>query len=240
MRYYEKVYASANSGLHRSDTEEFLAKEAREKLIHLGSGERLLDFGCGTAQLTVHYARAFREVIAVDGSSQMLHRARERAAHVGASNITFLHGDDRSLWARLAGQRFDVVTTAGVLQYLSAAEIGALTAHATAHLSDRGLIVHFDVPDPRLCWLLRLRLLGPQRWRLRQLPSALAATARHLGRRIAAIGRDRPTDDLGYLHHPAVLCAAAASSGLEPEFVASIYYEYRYHCLQRRAASPDD
>jgi cyclopropane-fatty-acyl-phospholipid synthase len=232
---HEKFFAAASSGLHRYSTEEFLEKEAREKLFHLGSANRILDFGCGTADLTVYYARSFTEVIAVDASEQMLARARERAARFGVENIRFLHADDHTLWPQLGGLQFDVITTAAVLQFLAPAEIAAFNRDAAAHVYPSGRIVHFDISDPRIYLLVRLGAFGQKPWTLAQLPRFVGATARFAGRKLVDALVGRPTDVMGYQHHPSVLQAAAEQCGLEAEFVSSMYYEYRYHVINRRA-----
>ncbi len=58
-------------------TPDGIAQEGREKLFHLGSGDRLLDVGCGTGKLTSHYYTAnFRECIGVERSPTMRAEAR--------------------------------------------------------------------------------------------------------------------------------------------------------------------
>ncbi len=61
----------------------------------IGDGERVLDIGCGTGQTTLLAARAATsgEVLGVDLSSQMLDRARRRAADEGIDNATFEQAD---------------------------------------------------------------------------------------------------------------------------------------------------
>jgi SAM-dependent methyltransferase len=61
----------------------------------VGSGDRVLDIGCGTGQTTREAARAAApgSVIGIDVSARMLERARQLSADQGLSNITYQQAD---------------------------------------------------------------------------------------------------------------------------------------------------
>ncbi|MEU9577022.1 class I SAM-dependent methyltransferase [Streptomyces chilikensis] len=61
----------------------------------IGSGERVLDIGCGAGTTTQLAARAAApgHALGLDLSAPMLERARTRAARDGIPNISFEHGD---------------------------------------------------------------------------------------------------------------------------------------------------
>lgn len=62
-------------------------------------GQRILDLGCGTGPTTVELARRVGpggSVLGVDISTEMLARARQRAAQEGATNVRFVHADVQS------------------------------------------------------------------------------------------------------------------------------------------------
>jgi len=61
----------------------------------VGSTARVLDVGCGTGGPTRDIARvaANGEVTGIDLSTRMLELARERSAHDGLGNVTFVRGD---------------------------------------------------------------------------------------------------------------------------------------------------
>src|SRR5688572_15192321 len=159
----KKFYSDKASGLHRQNTEEFFAKEAREKLFHLGSAGSVLDFGCGTADLLVYYAKAFPSVVGVDFSENMIARARTRVASFGANNVELLCADDRAVWPLLAGKRFDLITTAGVIQHLSPERLEKFIVACVAHLNEGGRMVFFDAPDWRLYLVFELGLWGHEK-----------------------------------------------------------------------------
>ena len=54
------------SGGHRYSTEEFLIKEAKEKLLHLNGGSSILDFGAG--ELLIYFVPNYEKVIGADFS----------------------------------------------------------------------------------------------------------------------------------------------------------------------------
>jgi len=64
--------------------------------VGVGTGERVLDVGCGTGQTTIELARrvgASGGVIGADISAPMLARARERARDAGARHVEFANAD---------------------------------------------------------------------------------------------------------------------------------------------------
>ena len=64
-------------------------------LAAIGTGDRVLDVGCGTGQTTRDAARLAvgGTAVGIDLSSAMLEVARTRAGHEGLPNVSFLHAD---------------------------------------------------------------------------------------------------------------------------------------------------
>ncbi|MGD9776671.1 MAG: class I SAM-dependent methyltransferase, partial [Methanosarcina sp.] len=75
---WEEFFANKKSGGHRSSAEEFISKEAREKLYHLDGGKTLLDFGCGAGELLVYYSLEYEKLVGADFSASMLEEAGKR------------------------------------------------------------------------------------------------------------------------------------------------------------------
>src|SRR3954462_11808174 len=65
------------------------------RIAAIGAGDRVLDIGCGTGQVTLLAARRASRghVVGVDISAPMLERARADAAEQGVANVRFEQGD---------------------------------------------------------------------------------------------------------------------------------------------------
>jgi SAM-dependent methyltransferase len=86
--YWAENEAVFDAGLERHDRPFFEAAA-------IGVAERVLDIGCGNGQTTREAARRapHGEALGVDLSSQMIERARLRAAQQGIANAHFLQAD---------------------------------------------------------------------------------------------------------------------------------------------------
>jgi SAM-dependent methyltransferase len=232
-RAYWSVRSSAE---HRDASEEFFAKHAEEKLLHLQPGSRrgaLLDVGCGAADLLVHYAPHYQRAIGVDFSPAMVAKARERvASHSGARHAEILEADDATVWARAAGS-FDCITAGGVVQYWDPGQLDRFVARAVERLTPNGRIVLFEIIDPRLYPLHALGLFRLEPTRLSALALRAAGFAWSTARRLLAGETALP---LGYGYTPDKLHDLAERHGLSLQLAWSMYYEYRYHAILRRAA----
>ena len=83
---------------------------------HLPPGSRILDFGCGTADVSSACASAGFEVVAVDQSAKMIDRARSR---FDSEKLKFevISSDSEAL--PYAAGSFDAVLASSVLEYVS-------------------------------------------------------------------------------------------------------------------------
>ncbi|MDT5192413.1 MAG: hypothetical protein QOI28_4664, partial [Mycobacterium sp.] len=77
------------------DAELRLHNELFRDATRVGSGDRVLDIGCGTGQSTREAARAAvaGSALGVDTSAPMLERARQLSDDEGLANITFQQAD---------------------------------------------------------------------------------------------------------------------------------------------------
>jgi ubiquinone/menaquinone biosynthesis C-methylase UbiE len=94
----------------------FVWEKARSlaKLLDPQPGERILDLGCGTGQLTSEIAAHGTVVVGVDRSSQMIEEARKNFP-----SLEFVVGDARAL---PFSEEFDAVFSNAVLHWIPEAE----------------------------------------------------------------------------------------------------------------------
>jgi cyclopropane fatty-acyl-phospholipid synthase-like methyltransferase len=108
--------------------------------------EHVLDLGCGPADVTLRFARAYPDclITGVDGAEAMLAPGREAVARAGLdARIRFLC---ISLPAQL-GQRFDTVISNSLLHHL--ADPQALWAAVRAHAQPGAAVLVMDLMRPR-------------------------------------------------------------------------------------------
>jgi len=223
---WEEFFADKRSGGHRSSAEEFISREAREKLFHLNGGKTLLDFGCGAGELLVYYAREYEKLVGTDFSASMLEEADKRIRAQKCENITLILADDKTVWEKLDSS-FDRITAAGVVQYLTDEEVDNFISHASGYLNKGGKIVLFDLLDPRLYPLWKIGLFS----RNFGFKKALHKIGFEVHSAVSARLKNRPKDILGYTHNPSTIESIANKHGFEMEYVQSMYYEYKYHAI---------
>ena len=119
-------------------------------------GSPVLELGCGTGRVALPLIRDGHQVLGIDRSARMLHRAlqrRQRLAVANRSRLLCVLGDMHRLPLR---QRFPLVIAAfNTLQHVYRSEqLIALFGRIREHLADSGCLA-FDVLNPDLAWLGR-------------------------------------------------------------------------------------
>ncbi|MHB8102013.1 MAG: class I SAM-dependent methyltransferase [Methanosarcina sp.] len=227
--FWVEFFANRRDGGHRSSAEEFISKEAKEKLFHLDGGETLLDFGCGAGELLVHYAPKYEKMVGVDFSASMLDEASKKISERKCGNISLILADDKTVWDKLESS-FDRITAAGVIQYLTLQEIDSFIFNASNYLNKGGKIVLFDILDPRLYPLWKIGLFSQDA----DFGKILCKIGFEFRIIISAALNNRPRDILEFAHNPDSIRKIANKYGFETTFVQSMYYEYKYHAIISR------
>jgi cyclopropane-fatty-acyl-phospholipid synthase len=228
---WEKYWSEQSEDRRADPTPDGIAKEGREKLLHLGSGGRLLDVGCGTGKLLSHYTPNFRECIGVERSPTMLAEAQR---NLRESNVALLQGSAGNVWETVDGD-FDAITMGGVVQYLASHEVRAFVMQASRRLKLGGRVAIFDIIHSRKA-VLRMMGLG----RHKDVPSGFEIVMRSgvVFARWAAwplIAKGRTFHPDGHTYAPEFFAGIAKENGMKIDMPMSMYYDYRFHAVMTRA-----
>jgi cyclopropane-fatty-acyl-phospholipid synthase len=228
---WEKYFSDKKTGGHRFSTEEFLAKEANEKLFHLSGGKTLLDFGCGAGELLIYFVPKYEKVVGADFSKSMLFEAEKKLLQHKYENADLILADDKTVWDKLSLQ-FDRITATEVVQYFTPEQLEDFIRNASRYLNVDGKIVFFDIIDPRLYYLWKVGWFSQNfiSWNI------LARAYSGFVRRTLAFLRNQPGDIVGNSYNPSLIEKIANGNGFQMEYVKSMYYEYRYHVILSKNA----
>ncbi|GAA1587100.1 class I SAM-dependent methyltransferase [Kribbella sancticallisti] len=151
---YDRL-VGANPGYHR----QLRLSAARLRLPGQGRGLRILDAGCGTGASTAALLAVApeAEIVAFDGSGQMLDHARRKNF---PSSVRFVHSTIEALEPDLLGGRFDAVLAAYLIRNLGDPDAGLAKLHGLLQPGGRLAIHEYSVADSALakvvwnavCW----------------------------------------------------------------------------------------
>lgn len=228
---WKDYFSDKKKGGHRFSTEEFLTKEANEKLFHLSGGKTLLDFGCGAGELLIYYVPKYEKIVGADFSRSMLSEAEKKVMEQKFGNVELILADDITIWNEL-NLKFDRITATEVVQYFTPEQLDNFISNASGHLNEGGKIVFFDIIDPKLYYLWKIGWFSQNFISWKIFVRAYAGCLR----RILSFLKNQPGDIIGYSHSPYLIKKIALRNGFQMEYVSSMYYEYRYHAILSKTA----
>jgi demethylmenaquinone methyltransferase/2-methoxy-6-polyprenyl-1,4-benzoquinol methylase len=133
--------------------------------LHLKSGQRVLDLGCGTGALTLRAARQGAKVKGIDVNPQMLEIAREKAAQAGLTQNLELAEMGVAELGSEESESYDVVMSGLCFSELTEDEVAFALKQVGRILKPGGLLLVADEARPRsipvrlISWLARLPLV---------------------------------------------------------------------------------
>jgi cyclopropane-fatty-acyl-phospholipid synthase len=231
MEFWEKYWSHRTDGQHRYNTEEFYRKEADEILYHLDGGDSLLDFGCGSAEMSVYYAPHYKSFVGVDFSPSMLAEARKRIEAYKFAHVHLLQADHENVWEKLYPKSFDRIISYGVVQYLTLDQLDVFLTGAAKTLNKNGKIMICMCIEPSLYFIRQTGLVdNHQGFFSASVNITKTLVARTLNKLMLSFGRP-PLDQIGYMYKPSQINKLALKHDLTMEYVWSMYFEYRYHAI---------
>lgn len=146
------AYRTLKSFLRREHNQERLVSE----FIRPFPGCRILDIGCGTADIVAYLPDTISGYTGLDINSAYLESASRRWST--KSNCTFKHFDIRKC-PEVRSPNYDIVLAIGVLHHLSDPDVVMLSKYAYGNLTSGGRLITYDgayTPNqsPVAKWLL--------------------------------------------------------------------------------------
>ncbi len=112
--FWDKI--SSQSSLSSNGLSGTALKTVEAAKRHLTKDKSVLDYGCGTGDLTIAIAKNVKSVHAIDTSSGMIEVSNAKANQSGIRNVNFSKSSIDEV-GHLAGE-FDVVTAFNILHYI--------------------------------------------------------------------------------------------------------------------------
>lgn len=235
MINWKSYWAGHEGPYHRTPTEKHFEDIAAEVLFHFGDGGKsLLDFGCGAALVLPLLAKKYEKVIGADFSPAMIKKAQINCKDAGLTNIKLIEADDKNIWQLLDGP-VDNILVSGVVQYMKYDQVYTFIKSARDKLSDNGTLLLFDCIDPRLSFLLWTGVFNPNKvLHVHEICVNLLKLCIRKFLKLL-IDHKEPVTIIGNSHHPVRIKLFAETCGYKVKIVSSLYHEYRYHAILKKA-----
>ena len=222
LAYWEQK----KDGGHRRKDEAFLQDEYREKSLILGHGHnKLLDFGCGSAELLSYLSANAVNCYGCDFSKSMLEQAAIRLEQKSVTNVSLLHADSENVWDKVP-DKLDIITCCGVVQYFDQKQLDSFLEHAIRRINASGKIILFDVIDKRYVYLWRCGFYKSNRQGSIKILFMFLKSI-YVNLKILS-GRDSLIE-IGNSYLPEYFYNFSDKNKIECQVIRSRYYEYRYH-----------
>jgi len=232
-KYWINYWNNQTHGQHRSQNEEFLKSESDEKLFHLKKGGKLLDFGCGSADLLSYYSRYYEFCVGADSSKMMLEKACERLKSFNnQDNVELINCDNLQIWNEIKNKfgenfKFNCITTGQVVQYLDKKQVEDFILNAALYLTKNGKICMFDIVDARKYKLWEAGLFERNSFDFYVVIKLVYCKLRSIVNKL----KGKPLHPLGFGYPPSFFMNLAEKYKLKVSYVNSMFYEYRYHII---------
>ncbi len=214
---WRKFWQGKNDPLHRAYTDNDFERIASEiKLLFNISGTKfnsVLELGCGNGEFYERLGFSDAHYVGVDISDAMIKKFRDSYPKAELYIQDLIEFE--------SSNRFDLVFTSGVIQYLRLDEFALHIRNMSKLLNPSGTIIHSFVPWKTLRWQYLKGNFSPllERKPSREIIAALLAYFRI------------KDDGIGNWFNISDVRNVVKYEGLKVSFYGSLYYPYRFHML---------
>lgn len=146
--HFNSYWEQLDTPLHTFKDEKGYKEYYKEISYLIEDKVNILDIGCGSGEFSALMLEQGKMITGVDFSEKMLSKARQVCnEYILAGRAKFINGDAKTVSSKLNGEKFDIIFSNGLLQYLSPSETKAFLLEMRSFLNDGGFIVMMNIPD---------------------------------------------------------------------------------------------
>lgn len=218
--YWKKFWADKTDPLHTYSDKNYYKNYGKELSVLLAQegNESILELGCGSGALykPLGFDKA-KSYVGVDLSQSMLDEF-----HASRPSLP-LYLDSADTYKD--NNKYNLIFTNGVIQYLSINMLRNQLSNALGMLTDNGIIVHSSVPwKPMKKQYITGNMMPP--YKGGSVKKHTLYWALHLGLKKDSMGRWYSVKDFE---------ALAEEFGLNAKFYGSMFYPYRFHVTLKKS-----
>jgi cyclopropane fatty-acyl-phospholipid synthase-like methyltransferase len=218
IEYWQKFWRDKTDPLHTHNNKNYYENYGKELSLLLPSQVKsVLELGCGSGSL--YEPLGFNKVehyVGIDLSVKMLDTFRETYP-----GLLLLEGRADTY---KDNNKYDLIFTNGVIQYLSKEMLKEQINNALTMLTENGVIIHSSIPWKVLKKHYFLGQLMPP-YKLNGVKACLSYIASSIGLK---------KDKMGHWYSTCDVEEIANDFDLSAKYYGSMYYPYRFHVTLKR------
>jgi ubiquinone/menaquinone biosynthesis C-methylase UbiE len=143
---FRKFWDHQISPAHAHVEDAWFDRYAEEVMFFLHGKRIIADAGCGSGEILERIAASFDKIYAIDYSSTMLEKAKERIAKRNIAHVEFACDTIVNV-ATHCKSKVDAIYSNGVIQYLSETEFRNFLKASSGILNNDGNLILLNIPN---------------------------------------------------------------------------------------------
>lgn len=206
------MWKDQETPLSREVDPDYRSRFTKEMLVLLGdvSGKSVLEFGCGDGLMYESYGFHKADYMGVDFSDRLLEKFKSRYPQVKLKQSS---AEDFKI-----EQKFDIIFSCGMVQYLTPAKLERHVGHISKMLNKGGMVILASIPwkDARASFYRNDTAEQEERSLIRFILVYLKSTI---------------INTMGHWYSMKCLRKIAKNNGFNFTFYGSLHYPYRIHMV---------